>query len=231
MQESNPFPPDPYGKPPPTLKSATLCRDWCRLTADAREAFWKEHLAGEESETEPESDSSLTSPSKLFQTKIAHAAPVEEDTVRPKPIPSKPTSISVGSTSTKTAKKTANNAITSASPNAHAANDIGDGDAHSNHILTKTGRIDRPLNELPVNTHGRVEIDLAAALKGHAREPGGVGEDEPNDEAGGSPMQSTSRRSQLPQRGRSLKRVSGRKGGGDGADDREEDHESGHVED
>ncbi|KAF8527749.1 hypothetical protein JB92DRAFT_3093130 [Gautieria morchelliformis] len=113
MQESNPFPPDPYGKPPPTLKSAALCRDWCRLTADAHEAFWKEHLAGKESETEPESDSSLTSPSKLLQTKIAHAAPVGEDTVRPKPIPSKPTSVSVGSTSTKTAKKTANNAITS----------------------------------------------------------------------------------------------------------------------
>ncbi|KAF8482265.1 hypothetical protein JB92DRAFT_3132525 [Gautieria morchelliformis] len=91
---------------------------------------------------------------------------------------------------------------------------LGDGDAHSNHILTKTGRIDGPLNKLPVNTHGRVEIDLAAALKGHAREPGGVGEDESNDEAGGSPMRSTSRRSQLPQRGRSLKRVSGRKGSG-----------------
>ncbi|KAF8490123.1 hypothetical protein JB92DRAFT_3129088 [Gautieria morchelliformis] len=80
MRESNPFPPDPYGKPPPSLKIAALRRDWCRLTADAREAFWKEHLAGEESETEPESDSSLTNPSKLLQTKIAHAAPVEEDT-------------------------------------------------------------------------------------------------------------------------------------------------------
>ncbi|KAF8482270.1 hypothetical protein JB92DRAFT_2837353 [Gautieria morchelliformis] len=94
MWESNPFPPDPYGKLPPTLKSAALRRNWCRLTADVREAFWKEHLAGEESETEPESDSSLTSPSKLFQTKIARAAPVEEDTIRLKPVPSKHTSVS-----------------------------------------------------------------------------------------------------------------------------------------
>ncbi|KAF8484202.1 hypothetical protein JB92DRAFT_3131816 [Gautieria morchelliformis] len=70
--------------------------------------------------------------------------------------PSKPTSISVCSTSTKTAKKTANNAITSASPNACTANNIGDGDTHGNHILTRTECIDGPFNELPVKKGGGV---------------------------------------------------------------------------
>jgi hypothetical protein len=68
MRANNPYPPDPYGKPPPSLKSATLRRDWYGLPAEAREAFWKEHHAGEEnSDTQPDSDSDLTSPSKLLR--------------------------------------------------------------------------------------------------------------------------------------------------------------------
>ncbi|KAF8465183.1 hypothetical protein JB92DRAFT_3136036 [Gautieria morchelliformis] len=103
-------------------------------------------------------------PSKLLPTKLAHAAPVEENTARPKPVPSKPTSVSVGGTSAKTTQKPANHAITYACQNVHVANNIwiGHSDAHG---LAKMGGIDGPLNQLSINTGALVEIDLTGALK------------------------------------------------------------------
>ncbi|KAF8497275.1 hypothetical protein JB92DRAFT_2834460 [Gautieria morchelliformis] len=188
MRGSNPFPPDPYGNPPPSLKSAMLHCNWYRLTVDAHEACWNEHLTGEESDTEPKSDYNLTSPSKLLPTKKAHATPMEEETARPKPVPSKPTSVSVSGTSAKTAKKPPNHAITYASQNVHVANNvwIGHRDAHG---LAKI-KDGRPLTSPAIPSTGAwVEIDLAGALKANVRELDVVVGDELNDEAGGSPMQ------------------------------------------
>jgi hypothetical protein len=99
MRANNPFPPDPYGKPPPSLKSAALRRDWYKLTADVREAFWTEHLARDGSDTQPESDSDVISPSELLRElpkkKTGVALPEEEtqETVS-RTVPFKPTSVS-----------------------------------------------------------------------------------------------------------------------------------------
>ncbi|KAF8496598.1 hypothetical protein JB92DRAFT_3126107 [Gautieria morchelliformis] len=189
-------PSDPYPNPPPTLTNSKLRKKWHAMALETREALWQEV---EGSTTEPESDDGIVDPHELLRgiNNKKHSLDAGDDARAAKKSACSNTTSSHYSCIPMRDLTHLGLALLSLAASAPPENDLGAGNYSAQ--ITRDGP-SRPLNQITTNSAARRDIDLKGLSDGH----------EGNHQV---ERRSHAIQSQLPQRGRSLKISSRRRGG------------------